>query len=351
MEQTRIGPGGLSVSRLGVGCWAFGGGSYWGAQHQNDVERVVHMALDSGVNYFDTAECYNNGASELSLGEALQGRRVEAVVGTKLSTCNIAPGVIREHCEQSLRRLRTDYIDVYMLHWPINAASIRHFDPASPLAETPPSVSEVMAELEQLRREGKIRWIGISNHGVRQMEEIERAGYTIAVNELPYNLISRAIETEILPYCIRRGIGVFGYMAYQQGILTGKFSDLAEIPPSRAHSRHFRAERGGELSRHGESGAEEEISALLAGMKRISRETGLSLAELSMAWAIAPERGIACTLVGNRNEAELRDNLAAAERRLTPDVMDSLNRLSRPVWERLGDSPDYYENRKDSRIA
>ena len=180
MEKRRCGRSDISLSVVGVGCWSFGGGpgSYWGPQEQKDVDDVVHAALDNGINYFDTAEGYNEGRSEEALGRALEGRREEAVIGTKISPSNTEPSVLRRHCEASLRRLRTDYIDIYMVHWPI----------------TDRSVEDAFDTLMSLRSEGKVRSIGISNFGVRQMEEALATGARIDVNQLCYNLLSRAIE-------------------------------------------------------------------------------------------------------------------------------------------------------------
>ena len=220
-EKEELGCIRYQPSILGMGCWAFGGGKYWGDQNQKDVDEVVHSALDHGINYFDTAEVYNDGESERSLGLALKGRRNEAVIGTKVSTSNTKASALREHCEASLKRLGTDYIDIYMLHWPINPKAIEHFTNDKSLISSPPSIQEAFDTLMQLQIEGKIRQIGISNHGVEQMEEIKKTGASIAVNELPYNLISRGIEDGILPYCVLNNIGVIGYMAMQQGILAG----------------------------------------------------------------------------------------------------------------------------------
>jgi len=194
MERRRCGKSDLELSVLGIGCWSFGGGEYWGAQEEGDVRAVVHTALDHGINYFDTAEGYNEGRSEESLGKALGGRRHEAVIGTKVSPSNAEPAVLRAHCEDSLRRLQTDCIDLYMVHWPI----------------TRYSVEDAFGTLRTLQSEGKIRSIGVSNFGVQQLSEALTTGARIDVNQLCYNLLSRAIEVEILPLCRQQGIGVLG---------------------------------------------------------------------------------------------------------------------------------------------
>jgi len=339
----------MQVSRLGMGCWAFGGGAYWGAQNQRDVEEVVRAALDAGINYFDTAEVYNDGASEKSLGDALAGRRGEAVIGTKVSTSNARAKDLIAHCEASLKRLGTDYIDLYMLHWPINKTAIRHFSSDADITAHPPTVIEAFEAMQALQRAGKIRAIGLSNHGVRQMREVSATGVTVVANEMPYNLISRAIEKEVIPFCESQDIAIIGYMALQQGVLAGIYPTMDDIPPAQAHSRHFAQARGGAESRHFEQGAEPQIQALLDAMKRIADEAGLTIAALALAWAM-DNQAIASTLVGSRDIAQLHENLATSSVTLSPDVVDALNAASQPVWDALGDSPDYYENRRDSRI-
>lgn len=350
MKINKLGSSDITVTSLGMGCWAYGGGRYWGDQSQNDVNEIVHAALDRGINYFDTAEVYNDGASESSLGLALRGRRAKAVIGTKISTANTRPETLKEHCHDSLRRLGTDYIDIYMLHWPINIKSIEHFSEDKELVNSPPSVEDAFCTLLKLKQDGKIREIGISNHGVKQMQEIQKVCDCIVVNELPYNLISRAIERDILPFCVENKIGVLGYMAMQQGILAGIYPAIESIPPAQVHSRHFHFSRGGDESRHGEEGAEAEIMNLLSGMKKMSRDTGITLPAMSLAWAMAGN-GISCTLVGSRNILELESNIKAASLRLPEDMMQELNRLSAPILKKLGYNPDYYENRKYSRIC
>src|SRR5690606_12121901 len=155
--------------------------------------------------------------SEEGLGRVLKGRREQAIIGTKVGPQNCAKGVLREHCEASLRRLDTDYIDLYMVHWPIR--------------ECP--VADAFEELTALRDEGKIRVIGVSNFGVRDLNEALGTGTEIGMNQLHYNLLSRGIEHEIIPLCMENNVGVMTYMSLLQGILTGKYTKIDDIPPIR----------------------------------------------------------------------------------------------------------------------
>ncbi len=333
MVRRICGNTGLSLPVLGIGCWAYGGeeNDYWGAQDQREAEAVVHAALDAGANYLDTAEGYNDGRSEEALGKALGRRRTEAIIGTKVSPSNARPDLLRKSCEASLRRLGTDYIDLYMPHWP--------------LTDFP--VGTAFETLSALQKEGKIRQIGLSNFGAQQIREAAGTGVSIATDQLCYNLLSRAIEIEILPECQRRGIGVVGYMPLQQGLLTGKYALLDELPPMRTRTRHFRGDRP--LSRHGEAGAEVEVSNILSGLRLISQESGIPAAHLALAWAIH-QPGVTCALAGIRTLAQLEEALAGAAVELSPDRLARLDRLTEPLKRKLGPNADYFQGQAGSRI-
>lgn len=349
MEFRKLGGSGIAVSKIGLGCWSFGGGAYWGAQSQKDVDTVVAGALDSGINLFDTAEVYNDGASELSLGEALRGRREQAVIISKVKPSNAAPARLREACESSLKRLRTDYLDVYMLHWPINAQSVQHFtsDPAQ--QKEIASVQLAFDMLMELQREGKIRSIGVSNFGPQQLREALSTGARIDCLEIMYNLLSRAAERELVPLCARSNIGIVGYMALLQGLLSGKYTCVDQLSAPQAHSRHFCAARGGEYARHESEGAEELLFKTLRNIGELAGERGVPMPQLAIAWILAKSE-ISTTLVGCRNSDQLRQNMKAASLNLERDTIDKLDEITKPLWDRLGDNLDYYENPDKSRI-
>lgn len=343
---TEDGHGTLQLPALGLGCWAFGGGRYWGAQQQSDVDAVVSGALDAGVNYFDTAESYNDGASEESLGRALRGRRAHALIGSKVSPNNAYPRELRAHCEQSLRRLGTDYLDLYMIHWPLNRHSVSHFTSDAEVLRNPPTLEEAMHEMELLRREGKVRHVGLSNHGPVQMAEAAGCGVPIVANEIPYNLLMRAAEDVVLPYCAEHGILTLGYSALMQGLLARPVASLGGIPAVRLRTRHFAPTHAG--SRHGEPGAEETTLATLAAIARISSETGRTVAELALGWALA-DRRITCTLVGCRNVAQLAENLGCLARPLDPETKQTLDEATDSLKRELGSRIDYFQGPQTTR--
>ncbi|SFS74209.1 aldo/keto reductase [Paenibacillus sp. BC26] len=349
MEKRKLGNSELALSVLGLGCWQFGGGTYWGPQDQQDVDAVVHRALDSGINYFDTAEVYNDGESEISLGRALKGRREQAIIGSKISTSNMYPNVLVQHCDNSLKRLQTDYIDLYMLHWPISGHAVAHFTKDQDRIAKPPDLHEGFQALFDLQKQGKIRHIGISNHGIKQMEEVKRTGVPVIANEMAYNLFSRAIEESILPYCAENEIGVISYMPLLQGLLSGKYHSIDEMKPMQTRSRHFHHSRG-QGTRHGEEGAEQEILYALQEIRRIADELDIHSIVLSLAWVIA-NKGIVTSIVGSRNVEQLEMNIQGAYYQLPTEIIDRLNRITEPVLKTLGTNPDYYENRNNSRIC
>ncbi len=335
----------LTLPVLGVGCFSFGGGTYWGGQSQRDVNEVVAHALDLGVNFFDTAETYNGGASERALGVALHGRRDAAIIGTKIQPDHCYPGEVRRHCEASLARLQTDRLDLYLLHWPLNASSLRHYTDDPQRLARPPLIGEALHALDGLRREGKIRHLGVSNFGVAQLAEACAVGVPLALNELPYNLLARAIEREALPACAQHGLGVLGYFSLAQGLLSGKFAGFDELPPIRVRTRHFRGDRPG--ARHGGPGCETETLAALHALCAAAEQAGRPLGELALAWAIG-NPAVTCTLVGARNRAQLEANVRAARTPLAPALRAELSRLTDPLLEKLGPGLDYYQSDEDS---
>lgn len=350
MEKRICQATGLELSVLGLGCWAFGGGDsdYWGEQSQQEVDRIVKGAIDLGVTYFDTAEMYNDGRSEASLGKALKGiDRNKVVIGSKIFPTNLYSGVVEEHCEASLKRLDTDYIDVYMIHWPLNPVSLKSFTTDESILNNPPRLEEGVASLQKLREQGKIKHIGISNFGPTQFKEILALESKIAVNQLCYSLLARAIELDIQPLSEQNGTGIIAYMPLQQGLLSGRYQKLEELPEIRRRTRHFSASSTS-LSRHGEAGAEEEVLQALDGIRRICRETGLSMSELAIRWCIA-NPAVTSTIVGTRNASQLQNSAAAAGAFLSDETYRELNRITQPLLDKLGGGLDYFEGSARSR--
>jgi aryl-alcohol dehydrogenase-like predicted oxidoreductase len=219
----------LKVSRVALGTWAMGGWM-WGGTDQRESVATIHAALDQGINLIDTAPVYGFGVSEEIVGAALEGIRGRAVIATKTGVewrdgkvyRNATRARILQEVEDSLRRLRTDYIDIYQVHWP---------DPLVPVEET----AEAMRSLHE---QGKIRAIGVSNFSVAQMARFRQVA-PLHVLQPPYNLFERAIEADILPYCLANGVATLGYGALCRGLLSGRIrpdttfdgDDLRRVDP------------------------------------------------------------------------------------------------------------------------
>ena len=218
-----------------------------------------------------------------------------------------------------------------MIHWPDDEIAIE----------------ESMAELTRLQEDGLIRAIGVSNFGVEQLTAALNTGTSIAVNQLCYNLLSRAIEPELLPLCREQNVGILGYMPLLQGILTGQYKSAEEIPPVHSRFRHFRDDR--EQASHGEEGAEAEMFETLESIRKIADAEQVPMARLAIAWAMA-RPGITCMLVGTRNINELTQNLNVLEYTPSADVIENLDTVTAPLLEKMGANPDYFTGGKDSLV-
>jgi aryl-alcohol dehydrogenase-like predicted oxidoreductase len=346
VEYRECGDSGLKLPVLGIGCWAFGGGDYWGPQNQADVDLVVDRAIDIGCTYFDTAEVYNDGESEKSLGFALKGKRNRAIIGSKVSPNHTSPNRLRKACEKSLKRLGTDYIDLYMVHWPIHSHALRHYTYNQSIIENPPKTVAAFDGLEALKKEGKILYYGVSNYGRGQLKELHDAGYKPAANELCYNLISRAIELEILPLCRDLHIGIIGYMPLMQGLLTGKYKTIDDMPWQRTRTRHFSGGRKG--SRHGEAGVEPLLIDALEQLGALTNELDEPLHRLALAWSISNE-AITSTICGARNVDQLTANASAIDLGLGAGIYEQMSAITERIKAAMGPSPDYYEGTAKSR--
>ena len=345
MQKRKCGHSDLELFPLGLGCWEFGGGDYWGTSSQQDTDLIVAKAIDSGINYFDTAEVYNDGRSETSLGLALRPfQRDRVIVGSKIAPSNCYPGEITRHCEASLARLGTDYIDLYMLHWPVNAISLKHFTDDLPKIANPPGLEAVQAEFAQLRNSGKIRHFGVSNFSTERLAELTLQP---AVNELPYNLLCRAIEFDCLDVCRQQNIGIISYMTLLQGVLGKTLTDIDTLPPQLKRTRHFDSRRN-PLARHDGPGAEEALRETLSELHKEAARSHSLLPELAIRWAVS-NSDICCALVGSRSPERLEANVRAAQHVLPADVVQCLNRITGPLKTELGPSLDYYESIENNR--
>ena len=329
MQMRQLGNSALMVSPVGVGFWGIVGGDYWGAQDERDTINAVHSALDAGINLFDTAEGYGDGYSEEMLGRALKGRRAEAVIASKVGQKNLAPADVRAACERSLKRLDTDVIDLYQVHWPRRDI---------PFADT-------MGALEDLQREGKIRVIGVSNFGKLDAPDMLRCGRYDA-NQLPYSLLWRAIEIDIQPQCVADNVAILPYSPLNQGLLADRFRNADEMPFSRTRTRHFRPDRRD--SRHNTPGYEAEVFAAVDAIREICADIGERMVHVAIAWLLH-KPAVASALAGARNTAQVESNVRAGTLALSDETMARLDAATDDLKMKLGADPDMWGTGADSR--
>lgn len=310
MNYRPLGQSGLKVSAIGLGTNAFGKR----ADKETSI-RIVHEALDSGINMLDTANIYAGTQSETIIGEALAGRRHEAVLATKAGLpMGQGPndrGSSRSHLQRelegSLRRLKTDYVDLYQIHT---------FDPNTPLEET-------LRALDDFVSAGKVRYIGASNYAAWELTKAlgisERQGLARFVcTQASYSLADRTPEAELIPACLDQGVGLIPYFPLAGGILTGKYASASEAAPSGSRADtdpSFRRFLGGKADAPGRE------TASLAG------ELGIQPAVLAIAWLLA-KPAVSTVIAGATRPEQLRDNLAADAYKLSEDALARLDRIS-----------------------
>jgi myo-inositol catabolism protein IolS len=328
MEYRQIGKTGMNVSTISMGGWGIVGDAHWGSRDEKESISAIHAALDAGINFFDTAELYANGESEVLLGKALGKRRQEVVVSTKVSDYNLASENVLKSCEASLRRLNTDYIDLYEIHY------ANHNIPIDETAEA----------LMQLKEQGKVRALGVCNFGVQDMSDL-LAITRFEINQVPYSLIWRAIEFEISQACAQQGIGLVAYSPLVHGLLGGGYVSADEFPAGRARTRHFSKERP--RTRHGEPGCEEETFATIDAIRHICSHVGRPMPEIAIAWLLH-RPNVASVTMGARNADQVRRNLQATTLKLTPEIIQQLDEATDDLKQKLGPNPDLWQS--DSRF-
>ncbi len=328
MEYRRLGSTDLEVSTIGFGCWGIAGGPMWGDQQESDSIAALRAAADAGVNFFDSAEAYGNGYSEEIVGRALKGERDRVILATKVSPSRLAPDSLGSSCEASLRRLQTDCIDLYQIHWP----------------EPPGDPEEVARTLESLKSEGKIRHAGVSNFGPVDLDRYPQG--TFVSNQLAYSLAFRAIEYHLLDASVSRGMSIITYSSLLHGVLTGKYRTPDDIPPGRGRTRHFSSHRPD--VRHGEAGHEELLFDLIDELAAVGEEAGLSIREAAMLWVLAQE-GVATLLAGSRTAEQAVENASVADRRMDDALLRRLTAAGTALKEALGPNPDMWQ--PESRVS
>jgi len=334
MEYRTLGGSGFKVPVLSLGTGTFGGGTEffraWGATDVADATRLVDVCLDAGLTMFDSADVYSKGVAEEILGQAIKGRRERVIISTK-GSFRMGPGpndlgssrhYLTRAVEASLRRLGTDYIDLYQLHG---------FD-----AQTP--IEEVLHTLDDLVRAGKIRYIGCSNfsgwHLMKSLAVSDRYGLSRYVaHQAYYSLVGREYEWELMPLALDQRVSAVVWSPLGWGRLTGKIRRGQPLPQVSRLQSTLAASLGPQVP-------EEHLYTVVDALDAVARETGKTVPQIALNWVMR-RPSVANVIIGARDETQLRDNLGALEFALTPEQMAALDRASAvtpvyPYWHQKG---------------
>ncbi|MDR3013687.1 MAG: aldo/keto reductase [Chitinispirillales bacterium] len=302
MKKQKLGNSDLEITRVGIGAWAIGGSWQWGWGHQNDDDSIaaIRRAVDLGVNWIDTAPVYGLGHSETIVGKAIKGMKDKPYIFTKCGlrwdernndkrearSCLKAASV-RKEAEDSLKRLGVDAIDLYQIHWP------------NPNGD----IEEAWTEMVKLQEEGKVRWIGVSNHSVKQMDRLMKIA-PITSLQPPYNYINRTIEAITLPYCQDNNIGVIVYSPMASGLLTGRMTAerIAAMPNDDWRKYDFNFTEP-QLSRN---------LKIVKVMASIAEARGVPTPQIPIAWALK-HPAVTAAIVGKRKPAHAEEAIGAAD--------------------------------------
>jgi aryl-alcohol dehydrogenase-like predicted oxidoreductase len=305
MQKRQLGNSDLQLTPIGVGAWAMGGGDWafsWGHQEDKNSIEAIHAALDAGINWVDTAAIYGHGHSEEVVGKAIAGRSNRPYIFTKCGIVwdeqrqisrSLKADSVRREAEASLRRLKVDVIDLYQIHWP---------DPE-------PDIEEGWQTLAQLKKEGKVRYIGVSNFNVAQMKRAQKIA-PITSLQPPYNIVTSDIEREVLPFCREHNIGVIVYSPMKSGLLTGKMTRerIAKLPPDDFRPRTV-SFKDPLLTRN---------LGLVEVLRGIGDRHGGTPGEVAIAWTLR-DPVVTGAIVGMRSAAQAKEIARSSEFRLSKD--------------------------------
>ncbi len=313
----KLGNAGPELTEIGFGAWAIGGPwKYgWGPQDDTESKKAIDAALDLGINWIDTAAVYGLGHSEEVVGEAVTGKRQKVLLATKCGLVwdsngrvegNITPESIEREADASLKRLRTDYIDLYQIHWPDR--------------KNPEDIAwEAMLRLKE---KGKVRFCGVSNFDVSKLTRCLEKGHIDSLQP-PYSLVKRAVERAELPFCEKNGIGVVAYSPMQSGLLSGKF-DASRIAKDdwRGSSPYFKEPFLGKAME------------FVSGMEKVAHKYGKTAGQLAIAWVLG-NSAVTSAIVGARNPGQVEEILGGAGWKIEKADTDFIEKLRKKIF---GDS-------------
>ena len=312
--RRQIGTTDIRISPIVMGMWQTGK-EMWAGIDDQETRRALRAAFDAGINAFDTAEAYGKGHSERMLAAATADIRSKVVYMTKVFSNHLQYDQVIAACNRSLKNLKTDYIDLYQIHWPSGTWGSR----SVPIEET-------LRALNDLKSQGKIRAIGVSNFSRDQLEEAARFGRIDSLQP-PYSLLWRHVEKDALPYCRANGITVLAYSSMAQGILAGRFGAQPRFEEGDHRTKHrlFQPE------------VYPRVQKAVEDLKPIAQRNGITLAQLALAWVISHPN--TCAIAGARNAAQAGENARAARLVLSEADLSAMDAIGRSVSDLLDDNP------------
>jgi myo-inositol catabolism protein IolS len=318
MELRNLGTSEVKISPIIMGTWQ-AGKDMWVGIDDSETIKALRAAFEAGITTIDTAEYYGHGHSELVIGEALADVRDQLVYATKVFPNHLKYAQVVEACHLSLKNLRTEYLDLYQIHWPAGSWGTEHVP-----------IEETMRALNDLKEQGKIRAIGVSNFSRAQLEEAALYGRIDSLQP-PYSLFWRQVERDARPYCVENNITILAYSSMAQGLLTGKFGINHKFAKGdhRLKNKLFKGENY------------QRVQQALERLRPIAEGNGISLGQLALAWLIAQPR--TCAIAGARNAEQVRQNAKAGEILLSSADLEEIDQIGRSVTEHLDDNPVMWE--------
>jgi myo-inositol catabolism protein IolS len=313
MEKRRLGTSDVHITPILMGTWQAGKKMWVGIEDADSI-KTIRAAFEAGMTTIDTAEVYGEGHSEQIVAEALSDVRDQVEYATKVFANHLKYDQVIEACDRSLKNLKTDYIDLYQIHWPSGSFNSQ----IVPIEET-------MNALKDLKAQGKIRAIGVSNFSRSQLAEAAQYGRIDSLQP-PYSLFWRQVEQDAMPYCVEHNISILAYSPLAQGLLTGKFAPGQQFDPAdnRAKNKLFQGENF------------ERAQQALDKLRPIAERHNCTLAQLALAWLIAQPQTNA--IAGARYPEQAKDNALAANVKLSADDIAQIDAISRIVTDHLDDS-------------
>lgn len=309
MIYRNIGRSGLKVSVMGIGAWQIGG--QWGNYDKKEVEKIINLAIENGINFIDTAEAY--GESESVLGEVLKEKRDKFIIATKIGGNHFDYKTAKEHLTGSLKRLKTDYIDLYQIHWP----KMKHLWHKEDMNQK--DYQDIAESMIKLKKEGLIKYAGVSNfrkkHLLNFPEEIFSS--VIISNQVPYSLLWRCYDVDgTTDFCLKNKIDYLAYSPLAEGLLTGRFKNRIEIVENIRKKNVLFNEP-----------VYSKVLMVVDEIEKIAKELGMTSAQISINWCIS-KNYIASALVGMRKSKHFEENIKSFEKELPEDIIKKLDQIS-----------------------